>query len=277
MKDVDCIAFLQWALPRLGLHWPGFRKVRRQVCKRIAARIRQLGLPDAAAYRAHLESHAPEWQALAALCSVPISRFYRDSGVFDCLGAEVLPALARAALERGALRLECWSAGCASGEEPYTLAIQWRLVLAARFPRLGMRVLGTDVEAHLIERARAACYGASSLEALPEDWRRQAFERRDRLFCLREPLRREVEFAHQDLLAELPQREFDLVLCRNVAFTYFDAKRARLCLERLASRLRPGGALVVGLHEALPQPGGAFEPWPGCRAIYRLRDQTRSP
>ncbi len=277
MKDVDCIAFLRYALPRLGLHWPGFRKVRRQVCKRVAARIRQLGLPDAAAYRAHLESHAPEWQALAALCTVPISRFYRDSGVFDCLGAEVLPALARAALERGAPRLECWSAGCASGEEPYTLAIQWQLALAERFARLGMHVLGTDVDVHLLERARAACYGASSLEALPEDWRRQAFERRDGLFCLREPFRREVEFAHQDLLVELPLREFDLVLCRNVAFTYFDAERARLSLERLASRLRPGGALMVGLHEELPQPGGAFEPWPACRAIYRLRDQTSSP
>jgi chemotaxis protein methyltransferase CheR len=140
--------------------------------------------------------------------------------------------------------------------------------LAERFPRLGMRVLGTDVDAHLLERARAACYGASSLEALPEDWRRQAFERRDRLLCLREPFRREVEFARQDLLVELPLREFDLVLCRNVALTYFDAERARLSLERLASRLRPGGALVIGLHEQLPQPGAAFEPWPGCRAVY---------
>jgi chemotaxis protein methyltransferase CheR len=277
MKDVDCIAFLQWALPRLGLHWPGFRKVRRQVCKRIAARIRQLGLPDAAAYRAHLESHAPEWQALAALCTVPISRFYRDREVFDCLGAEVLPALAAAALVRGAPRLDCWSAGCASGEEPYTLALQWQLSLAERYPRVGMRVLGTDVDAHLLERARAACYRTSSLEALPENWRRQAFETRDGLSCLRESFRREVAFARQDLLTELPLRQFDLVLCRNVAFTYFDAERAQLSLEGLASRLHPGGALVIGLHEQLPQPAAAFEPWPGCRAIYRLRDQTSAP
>jgi hypothetical protein len=58
MTDADCVALLQWALPRMGMRWPGFRKVRRQVCKRIARRIADLGLPDLAAYRAHLEARA---------------------------------------------------------------------------------------------------------------------------------------------------------------------------------------------------------------------------
>ena len=105
MKDADCVAFLQWALPQLGLHWPGFRKVRRQVCRRIAARLRALELADAAAYRGHLQSHSGEWPALAVLCTVTISRFYRDREVFDCLGAAVLPALAAAALEHLSSRL----------------------------------------------------------------------------------------------------------------------------------------------------------------------------
>jgi chemotaxis protein methyltransferase CheR len=268
VTDADCVAFLQWALPRLGLRWAGYRKVRAQACKRVARRMRQLGLPDAAAYRARLEADVAEWQALAALCPIPISRFYRDREVFDWLGAEVLPALARAALARGTPQLECWSAGCASGEEPYTLALQWELQLAARFPHLAFRVLGTDIDARLIERARAACYGASSLDSLPHNWREQAFESRGRLWCLRESMRRSVAFARQDLLAELPEREFDLVLCRNVAFTYFDEAAARLALERIASRLRPGGALVVGIHEQLPASAPGFAPWPGCRAVF---------
>jgi len=275
MKDGECVAFLQWALPQLGLHWPGFRKVRRQVCRRIAARVTELGLADAAAYRERLDSDRAEWQALAPLCTVTISRFYRDREVFDCLGAGVMPALATAALERGAARLECWSAGCASGEEPYTVAIQWRMALAARFPELALRVLGTDVDAMLLERARAACYTASSLEALPAAWRKQAFERRGRLSCLREPFRGGVELERQDLAAELPQRQFDLILCRNLAFTYFGAELARLALERIASRLRYGGALVVGIHEHLPQPGAGFAPWPGCRAVFRLGAPAR--
>lgn len=271
MKDPDCVAFLQWALPRLGLRWQGFRRVRRQVCRRISRRIGELGLADAAAYRGRLESEQAEWHALADLCTIPISRFYRDAAVFDCLGGSVLPALAEAALERGARRLECWSAGCASGEEPYTLAIQWRLALAARFPGIGLRVLGTDVDARLLERARAACYKASSIDALPAAWREHAFERRGALFCLLQDLRTDVELRREDLLAELPRQEFDLILCRNLAFTYFSDESACNALERLASRLRRGGALVVGLHEQLPQPPAEFQPWPGCRAIYRRR------
>jgi chemotaxis protein methyltransferase CheR len=275
MKDGDCIALLQWALPRLGLRWAGYRKVRARVCKRIARRMRALGLADAADYRARLDADPAEWHALAALCPVAVSRFYRDREVFDCLGAEVLPALARAALARGAPRLECWSAGCASGEEPYTLALQWQLQLAAQFPRLGFRVLGTDVDARLIERARAACYGSGSLAALPPAWRERAFERRGRLYCLRAALRRDVDLAHQDLLAELPEREFDLVLCRNLAFTYFDEAGARRALARISGRLRPGGALVLGIHEQLPASAAGFAPWVGCRAVLR-RDAARA-
>lgn len=264
VNDADCVALLQWALPRLGLRWAGYRKVRRRVCKRVARRLRALGLADAGAYRERLEADPAEWRALAALCPIPISRFYRDREVFDSLGARVLPALAR-----GARRLECWSAGCASGEEPYSLALLWRRRLAARHPGVAFRVLGTDIDARLLERARAACYGAGSLVDLPAGWRRQAFEPRGRLWCLREEFRADVQLAQQDLRAAVPRRAFDLVLCRNLAFTYFDAEAARRALERIAGRLRPGGALVIGVHEHLPAPAAGFEPWPGCRATYR--------
>jgi len=232
--------------------------------------MRQLGLADTHQYAAHLESHAGEWDALAALCTVSISRFYRDRNVFDCLGARVLPELASAALARGAPRLECWSAGCASGEEAYTLAIQWHTALGARFPALGFQMLGTDIDAALLARAHAGCYKPSSLKELPAEWREQAFEKRAALFCLRQALRGGVEFERQDLLAGLPQQAFDLVLCRNLAFTYFGRDLARHALDRIASRLRPGGALVIGIHEHLPSEAGGFAAWPGCRAVFRL-------
>jgi chemotaxis protein methyltransferase CheR len=263
MRDGDCVAFLQWALPMLGLHWPGFRRVRRQVCKRIERRARALGLGDVGAYRQHLEAHAREWDELKALCTVPISRFYRDREVYDCLAARVLPALAEAALERRAAQLECWSAGCASGEEPYTVAILCRSILEMQF-----RVLATDTDTAVLARAQAGCYGASSLKELPAAWRSRAFERRAKLFCLRAIYRRGVEFERRDLLAETPQREFDLVLCRNLAFTYFAPVVARAALERIAGGLRPGGALVIGLHERLPPNAEQFSAWQGCRAIF---------
>src|SRR5438477_9810042 len=129
---MDCVEFLQWALPRLRMRWDGFRKVRRQVCRRIERRSRELGLTDLAAYRDYLERRPDEWARLDALCRVTISRFYRDRETFAALEQEVLPALAR-----GGAEIEVWSAGCASGEEPYTLALLWKLELA----RLSLRIL----------------------------------------------------------------------------------------------------------------------------------------
>jgi len=82
MTDLECILFLQWALPRLRLRWARFRKVRRQVCKRISSRMRELELPDTAAYRSFLEAHPAEWPLLDSLCRVTISRFCRDCAVF---------------------------------------------------------------------------------------------------------------------------------------------------------------------------------------------------
>ncbi|MFB3131394.1 MAG: CheR family methyltransferase, partial [Rhodothermales bacterium] len=123
MKDTACVDFLQWALPKLHMRWPGFRKVRRQVCKRVRRRMRTLGLDHTEAYRAYLEAHPDEWDVLDAMCRITISRFYRDRGVFDLLRATLLPQRAQRATDETTLR--CWSAGCASGEEVYTLKILW--------------------------------------------------------------------------------------------------------------------------------------------------------
>jgi chemotaxis protein methyltransferase CheR len=170
MNDSECVAFLQWALPQLGLRWDGFRKVRRQVCKRLSRRLAELGLSDLNAYRGHLERDRAEWAVLDALTHVTISRFHRDRHVFAALQRDVIPVLAAAAQARGSHAVEVWSAGCASGEEPYTLAIMWELELARRFPSLTLRVLATDIDDAMLVRARRACYDDGSLKELPERW-----------------------------------------------------------------------------------------------------------
>ena len=111
MTDADCVVLLQWALPKLGLRWAGFRNVRGQVCKRIRRRIDELALADAASYRDRLEAEPAEWEVLRGFCGVTISRFYRDRGVWDALGDEVLPAAAAAAMASGEHELWCWSVG----------------------------------------------------------------------------------------------------------------------------------------------------------------------
>lgn len=86
-----------------------------------------LGLKGLSDYRALLESDAAEWRNLDSLCRISVSCFYRDQGVWSCLERELLPRLAAQALARGETRLRIWSAGCASGEEPYTLALMFAL------------------------------------------------------------------------------------------------------------------------------------------------------
>ncbi len=269
MKDPDCIRLLRWALPRLGMRWPGFRKVRGGVCKRIGRRMRALGLPDADAYRAHLESHPGEWETLDGLCRVSISRFFRDKRVFENLTERVLPEIAARAVASGEREIRCWSAGCASGEEPYTLSLAWRLALRPRFPGLRFRVLGADSDPRLLERAAAGLYPFSSVRDLPADWRERAFERRGEDFRLRDAHREGVRFLRQDVRAESPGGDFHLSLARNLVFTYFAPDLQRAVLERFVEKLRPGGFLVLGSHETLPEGGEGLAPWPGDMSIHR--------
>jgi chemotaxis protein methyltransferase CheR len=266
MRDADCVAFLQWCLPRLGLRWSGFRKVRQTVCKRLGRRLAALDLPDLGSYRSYLEKTPAEWQQLDEFCRIPISRFWRDRGVFDCLAAEVLPALAQALPPRRG-RLRCWSLGCASGEEPFSLALLWLFMLARRFPHLGCSVMATDVDPVLIGRAARACYPGGCLSDLPPELRTVFVPCGDR-FRLPAVLRANVTLRCRDVRTTLPAGRFDLILCRNVVFTYFSEELQGRTLPRLLERLRPGGALVVGKHEALPSAEGLAE-WHGDLGIYR--------
>ncbi len=269
MKDTDCIAFLQWALPRLNMRWPGFRKVRRQVCRRVQARIEQLGLESVASYRDYLEQVPSEWPQLDGFCRISISRFYRDRGVFDLLRKEVLPLLARDAAEDGRKIIRAWSVGCASGEEPYTLRVMWDLELAPLFPDRHFEIVATDASQHMLARARDGRYPSSSLKDFPPAWREKAFAAEADLFCLRAAHRGGIEFRHQDIRAEQPAGTFDLILCRHLAFTYFDEPLQKTILEILLKRLRPHGMLVTGKHEDLGKLSPDVEECYGHSGVYR--------
>jgi chemotaxis protein methyltransferase CheR len=251
----DAVAFLRWALPRLGYRYEGFRRVRRQVVRRIQRRVRALGLPGLDAYRRHLEGAPGEWEELDPLLTVTISKFYRDRALFDLLRKDILPDLAR---RHGEVR--CWSAGCASGEEPFTVAI-----VARGSP---LRIVATDRNARLLERAREGLYPASSLVDLPPADRAFAFEPANGLFRLRDELRAPVELRLSDLRRDLPKGPFHLILCRYVAFTYFDEAAQRAALEAILARLAPDGLLALGRHEALP-PGAPLLPVAAGVKLFR--------
>lgn len=269
MSEADGIRFLQWCLPRLHLRWPGFRKVRRQVYKRIDRRLQQLGLAGLGEYRGYLEHHAEEWPVLDTLCWISISRFYRDKAVFAYLQRDVLPQVACAAIARGDKGLHCWSAGCAAGEEPYTLAVLWKQCLAAQFAELTLHIVATDIDPHALFRAEHACYPASSLHDLPPEWVKQAFTQVGQEFCLRPEYGEAVSFQQQDIREIIPDNLFDLILCRYLVFTYFDGPLQQQVLRRICDRLVVGGILVIGVRESLPAGGGDLEPLSSKLGVYQ--------
>lgn len=267
MKDSECIAFLQWALPQLHLCWPGFRKVRRQVCKRVSRRMRELDIESIDAYRARLETDPGEWDVLDGFTRITISRFYREHDAFRYLCETVLPALHALASPNP---VQIWSAGCAGGEEAYTLAI------AAREQGIAVHIVGTDSDVHQLERAHRARYLVGSLKDLPVRWRDSSFEQQGDTYVLHAELRAPVELLHQDIGEEMPDGPFHLILCRYLAFTYFDQPLQVEVAERLLARMIPDGFVALGKHESWPpEVPGLVEVRPGLR-IYRVSRGSHS-
>ena len=269
MEDDVCVRFLQWVLPQLRMRWPGFRKVRKQVCKRLQRRINELALTDIVAYRHYLQTHADEWSVLDYLCRVTVSRFYRDKIVLDHVRTQVLPELAQHAIVAGDTELHGWSAGCASGEEAYSLVLIWDQTVGADFPQLNIQVVGSDVDELLLQRARRACYAYGSIKALPDVWLKSAFTQSRHEYCLEARLSRKAFFIRQDIRDGLDTGPFHIVFCRNMAFTYFDNALQLEILEHIHGNLVDGGALVIGGHESLPEVHSGFAQWSTQRSVFR--------
>jgi chemotaxis protein methyltransferase CheR len=259
----------------LHLRWPGFRKVRRQVYKRVNRRLQELRLPSLEAYRVYLEDHPDEWATLDTLCWINISRFYRDRSVFQHLANEILPQLAQGVVARGESEILCWSAGCAGGEEPYTLSIIWRNCLAKQFPQLPLRIVATDIDPLAIHRAERGCYRASSVKDVPDQWRAQAFVTIADELCLKSEYRTSVTFVLQDIRERAPEESFHLVLCRNLVFTYFDEVLQRKTMHRLSGTLAPGGILIIGNLESLPDGPWGIQPWSTRLGVYQKALETQ--
>ena len=270
VNDTDCTAFLQWALPQIELRWPGFRKVRRQVCKRVKERMRELGLDNYSAYRARLEGDPSEWRIFDECCHITISRFFRDRGIFEVVRTRLLPDIAARAKREGR-DAQVWSAGCASGEEPYTLKMLWDLEVASAFPGVSLSIVASDIDQAMLARAREGCFQPTSLHELPPTMIERGFDRLGSQYCVKPEHREGIEFLDQDLRTEMPARLFDLILCRYVVFTYFAAPLQRKVLARMLELLRPQGYLVIGTHEQLPGDILELASFAGAAQIFQKR------
>ncbi len=270
LSSLECVAYLQWALPHLELHWPGFRKVRGQVCKRLKRRMHELDIAGFTAYRDYLAGNPQEWTVVDSCRCITISRFYRDKNLFRRLSDAVLPRIARRAVKEGR-GVRCWSAGCASGEEVYSLKIVWEKSVRPAAPDLAFSIVGTDSDETVLRRAHTGCYERSTLWELPPNWVEQCFEVDDSHYCVKGAYRTGISFHCQDIRKTMPSDRFDIILCRNLVFTYFLPELQDKVLEQVTRHLTADGVLVIGAHEKLPARAVDYYPLLGCRQILHRR------
>jgi len=257
--------FLRRTLPSLGLDWR--RHHRRGVRRRIVARMDGLRLRSFEAYHSLVLGSPEEGRVLRALLPVTITRLFRNRPILEGFAALVFPRTE--ALAAGG-EARAWSAGCAGGEEPITLAILWRRWSEGRRGARRLRVLATDVDERCLERGRTAVYGESSMREVPAEDRTRFFERADGRLRVRPEILAGIEFRRHDLREDPPPARMHLVLCRNAAFTYFDDDACLAAAQSLRASLVEGGHLLVGRRERVAAADRAgFGPIPEVPGLYR--------
>jgi chemotaxis methyl-accepting protein methylase len=256
MNDRDFSRLLEL----LGLSWQGYRKVRKSVKKRIFRHLQSLDCGSMGAYLQALEQSAELRSQCELAMAVPISRFFRDRRLWEVLQSQILPELIAAG--RDSVRV--WSAGCACGEEVYSLRILWEQMRRSTDMLPVLEITATDLHPIHLERAEAAVYPLSSLREVPEDTKAAWFEAEPGggRFKAKSGLRGGIVWLRHDFLSGPPGSGFDLILARNNLLTYYESFRIQAALEEMAGALAVGGHFIIGSREKLPFRPSAMQPCP---------------
>ena len=228
------------------------------VYSRLARRLRDLRLKDFDAYCALLEGEdgANEVGFLVNALTTNLTSFYREAHHFDFLAQEAIPEMrARHQGESSHPRLRIWSAGCSSGQEPYTIAMVLASVFGPELRRWDARILATDIDTHMVDTARRGVYPAEVANSIPANLRdRYATRIREdgeAKIAMSEELRRLITFKPLNLLEHWPMKgPFDAIFCRNVLI-YFDRAGRTQVIENFARMLAHDGYLFLGHSESL--------------------------
>jgi two-component system CheB/CheR fusion protein len=251
-----------------------FRNYKRAtLMRRIERRMSATRCRTRAAYLALLDKEPNELNTLVSSMLIKLTTFFRDQEVWQGLET-VLRELARRRKPDQELRI--WSAGCATGEEAYSLAILAAEALGPSYPGPELKVFGTDVDEAAIAFARRGVYTAAQLENVSKERLECWFVPAPGGFTVRKELRRSVVFGANNLVSDAPVSRIDLILCRNV-FIYLDSDLQKRVLGRFHFALRRDGLLVLGRSELIPFAARLFEPIDLARRIYRKDPRNETP
>ncbi|MCX7974655.1 MAG: protein-glutamate O-methyltransferase CheR [Candidatus Aminicenantes bacterium] len=200
-------------------------------------------------YLAYIKNHPEEAFIFKENLLIHVTRFFRDRPVFTYFEQRLLPGWLNQLMASKRRRIRIWSVGCASGQEPFTLA----MILHRPATERGLHplILATDISPQVLDKAREALYSASELRYVPRHYRQIYFtEIKPKLFRLTPELRQLVNFRQHDLLQDKAPGKFDLIVCRNLLI-FFRPEAQSLLLKKLIQSLNEGGLLLLGRSERI--------------------------
>ena len=237
--------------------------------RRLAARLRTLGLHSYRQYALQLDRDPAEYAQLLDTLTINVTDFFRDPTVYQAFRTRVVPALIKAKMAGRHRMIRAWSAGCATGEEAYSIAMTLLDGVERSHEPFLVSVYGTDLDPKALEVARKGEYRASDAKNLPHAFRMKYAELEDDVFRVSETVKEHVRFSPLNLFEDRPISVVDLIFCRNV-FIYFTKEQQEKVLERFWTALSRGGYLILGRSEKMASSfGGRFELVSSKERIYR--------
>jgi two-component system, chemotaxis family, CheB/CheR fusion protein len=243
-KDVSLRELLQELAEHRAFDFRGYK--RSTLERRFRKRMFQLNIGTFADYAAYIRKNPEETNQLLTTILINVTEFFRDLPAWEILRNEILSPMIKG-LKPGA-SIRAWSAGCASGEEAYSIAIILAEILGSRIPEYDVKIYATDIDDDALITARRGEYSAEALRRVRPEWREKYFHGKEVLRVNRD-IRRLVIFGHSNLGQDAPISHVNLLVCRNVLI-YFGADLQRQILARLQYALEPGGILFLGKSES---------------------------
>ena len=268
-NDAAFEALLQFLKRSRGFDFTGYKRASLE--RRFRRRMEAIGCASFGDYLDHLEVHPDEYSALFDTLLINVTEFFRDPAAWEYLRTHALPAALADKPADEPIRV--WSAGCATGQEPCTIAMILAELLGTDEYRRRVKIYATDVDEGALSSARLAAYGAKDLESVPEELRERYFERQDQGFAFRNDLRRTLIFGNNNLVDDAPISRLDLLVCRNTLM-YFTAETQARILRRFQFALRPSGVLMLGKSEMMISHREQFAALDIRQRVFRRLDES---
>lgn len=234
--------------------------------RRLAIRIRANNLKSYQEYNLFLDSHPQEYEKFLDTLTVNVTQFFRDPETYDSLYHVVIPKLVK---RKSISSLKIWSAGCASGEEPYSIAIIIREALGKLADEWGIQILGTDIDPVILDKATKGVYTTKQVEGIKQDYLKKYFIKNGDEYQIAPSIKKWVKFLRENIMNGIVHPFMDIIFCRNLLI-YLSKEAHKQVYNCFYKSLNEGGYLVVGNSEVvLGDTLKRFRPLPEARRLYQ--------